>query len=45
MDHFKGLESTMITVFITACLISAVFGWGIIEALIWVFSHISVSFV
>lgn len=45
MDFSKGLESAMITVFIIACLISAVVGWGIIEALIWVFSHISISFV
>lgn len=38
-------KSAMITVFTIACLISAVVGWGIIEALIWVFSHISISFV
>ena len=40
----KGMESAVTAFIIAACLISAVVGWGIIEGLIWVFSHISISF-
>ena len=31
--------------FILLALVSAVVGWGVIEGLIWIFSHISISIV
>lgn len=40
----EGMASAMTGLIIVVCLISAVLGWGIIEGLIWVFSHISISF-
>lgn len=41
----KGIEDAMTALLIVACILSAVVGWGVIEGLIWVFSHISFSFV
>lgn len=41
----KGLADAMVSLFIVTIIISAIVGWGVIEGLIWIFSHISISFV
>lgn len=41
----KGIADAMASLFIVTIIISAIVGWGLIEGLIWVFSHISISFV
>lgn len=41
----KGIADAMASLFIVTIIISAVVGWGLIEGLIWIFSHISISFV
>ena len=41
----KGIADAMASLFIVTIVISAIVGWGLIEGLIWIFSHISISFV
>ena len=41
----KGIADAVGAFIIAACIISAIVGWGVIEGLIWLFSHISISFV
>lgn len=41
----KGIADAVATLFIVACIISAIVGWGVIEGLIWIFSHISISWI
>jgi hypothetical protein len=41
----KGIADAMASLFIVTIIISAIVGWGLIEGLIWIFSHISISFV
>lgn len=41
----KGLEDAMAGLLIFAVIISAVVGWGVIEGLLWILSHISIGWV
>ena len=41
----KGIDDAIASLFIVTIVISAIVGWGLIEGLIWIFSHISISFV
>jgi len=41
----KGIEDAMVFLFIIAAIVSAVVGWGLIEGVIWLFSHITVGWI
>jgi hypothetical protein len=42
---YMGIGRGWVGFLITLMLISAVIGWGVIEGIIWVFSHITIGLV
>lgn len=41
----KGIADAMASLFIVTIIISAIVGWGVIEGVIWLFSHITIGWV
>lgn len=41
----KGIADTMVFMFVVGMIISAIVGWGVIEGILWICSHISISWV
>lgn len=41
----NGLSDAIAGFLIFLVIISAIVGWGVIEGLIWIFSHISLSWI
>lgn len=41
----KGITDAMTFLFIVTIIVSAVVGWGVIEGILWVLSHISIGWV
>ena len=41
----KGIEDAMVFLFIIVAIVSAVVGWGLIEGVIWLFSHITIVWI
>lgn len=41
----KGLEDAMVGMLIFTVIVSAIVGWGLIEGVIWIASHISIGWV
>ena len=41
----KGIADAMVFLFIIVAIVSAVVGWGLIEGVIWLFSHITIVWI
>ena len=41
----KGIEDAMVSLFIIAVIVSAIVGCGLIEGVIWLFSHITIGWI
>jgi len=41
----KGITDAMTFLFIFVAVVSAIVGWGVIEGVIWLFSHITIGWV
>lgn len=41
----EGIAKAMTFAFILCAIISAVVGWGVIEGIIWLFKHISITLI
>lgn len=40
---YYGIGNAMTTFIIVSMIISAVVGWGVIEGIIWIFSHLTIG--
>ena len=41
----EGIAKAMTFAFILVAIVSAVVGWGLIEGVIWLFKHISITLI
>lgn len=41
----EGIAKAMTFAFILCAIISAVVGWGVIEGIIWLFKHVSITLI
>lgn len=41
----KGVADGVAFIMVLLCIASAIVGWGVIEGIIWLFSHISIGWI